>query len=143
MDIKKKMCLLVFLLLLFLFPWCLCVQAETTYPITDTELTKLETNLQTLKQHSTMKQQLLEKQSNQLIEAKQQLQIAKNELNQANKQIERLQTLNDVMQKSLTNANKYLQEYEKEQQRKIRSLERQRNIAVIVMCLAAGYAIGK
>lgn len=143
MTIKKKIYLLAFSSLLLFVPSFSAVQAETTYTITDAELTKLETNLQTLKQHSTMKQQLLEKQSNQLIEAKQQLQIAKNELNQANKQIERLQTLNDVMQKSLTNANKYLQEYEKEQQRKIRSLERQRNIAVIVMCLAAGYAIGK
>ena len=143
MDIKKKMCLLLFFLLLFLFPWRSCVQAETMYAITDTELTKLETNLQTLKQHSERKQALLMKQSSQLTEAKQQLQIAKNELKQANKQIEKLQALNEQTQKSLQKANQYLQEYEKEQQRKIRSLERQRNIAVIIMCLAAGYAIGK
>lgn len=96
-----------------------------------------------LKQHSEREEELLVKQNSQLIEANQQLQIAKNELNQANKQIERLQTLNEKTQKSLTNANKYLQEYEKEQQRKIGSLGRQRNIAVIVICLVAGYAIGK
>ena len=143
MDIKKKIYLLAFLFLLLFAPLFSAVQAETTYTITDAELIKLETNLQTLKQHSEKKQQLLEKQSNQLIGAKQQLQTALIELNQANEQIKKLQTLNEATQKSLQNANQYLREYEKEKQREIRSLERQRNIAVIVMCLAAGYAIGK
>ena len=71
------------------------------------------------------------------------LQIAKNELNQANKQIEKLQVLNEQTQKSLQSANKYLQEYEKEQQRKVESEKRQKHIWQAATVMVAVIAIVK
>lgn len=112
---------------------CTLSLAQETHMITDTELTQLEQNLETLKQHSEKKQELLTIQ-------KKQLQEAKSELTKAKGQIKKLQALNEKTQKSLTSANKYLQEYEKETQAKIKSEKRQKHIwqlATVVMAVIA------
>lgn len=109
------------------------ISAQETYTITETELTQLEQNLQTLKQHNEKKQALLMAQQNQLQEAK-------SELTKANKQIEKLQVLNEKTQKSLASANQYLSEYEKETQAKIKSEKRQKHLwqlATVVMAVIA------
>lgn len=136
MDIKKRIYSLSFLFLLLFVPSFSCVHAETTYTITDTELTKLEQNLQTLKKHNERKQELLTIQKNQLAEAKKELTIAQ-------KQIKALKSLNEKTQKSLMNANQYLQEYEQENNKRIRGIERQRNIAVAFLLVSIGYAVAK
>lgn len=97
------------------------LSAHETYTITDKELTQLETNLETLRQHNEKKNELLKEQN-------EQLQIALTQLETANKQIKILQKSNEKTQKSLTSVNQYLQEYEKETQAKIKSEKRQKHI---------------
>lgn len=127
----------------FLFVFCLCYFAilpctsslaqEQTYTITETELTQLEMNLETLRKHSKKKQELLTKQQNQLQEVKK-------ELTKAQGQIKKLQTLNEKTEKSLQNVNQYLNEYEAETNQRIKSEDRQKHIwqlATVVMAVIA------
>ncbi len=109
---------------------------EQTYTITETELARLEQNLETLKQHNEKKNELLKEQN-------EQLQIALTQLETANKQIKILQKSNEKTQKSLTNANQYLQEYEKETQAKIKSEKRQKHIWQIAAAVMAVIAVTK
>lgn len=123
--VKKKIFLCLCLLLLSLFPCGFYVQAEQAYTIYESELLRLEMNLQTLKQHSKEKQALLDKQAKQLKEAQRQLAIA-------NEQLKKSKEWNKATQNSLTNANQSLAQYEKEAARKIKIKARQRNIWILI-----------
>lgn len=123
--------------LLFLFPSLSGshVQAEAMYQISETELTQLEQNLQTLANHSEQKQQLLTEQQTQLTEAQNQLKVV-------NEQLKISRQLNDQTQKSLQKAEESLNEYEKEAERKIRIKTRQRNLWILISGgLLAGLAV--
>ena len=96
-------------------------QAETMYQISESELTRLEVNLNQLKKNNETKQQLLTEQKTQLTEANQQLETAK-------VQLEESRRLNDRTVKSLESANRSLQVLENEAKRKIRVKTRQRNL---------------
>lgn len=100
-------------------------RAETMYQISESELTQLETNLQTLKRHSETKQQLLTEQKQQLTEANQQLETVKKELIAS-------KSLNDQTQKSLEKANQSLTELEKEAKRKVQVKARQRDLWIAI-----------
>lgn len=110
------------------------VQAETMYQISESELTTLEQNLQTLAEHNSQKQQLLTQQQKQLAEAQSQLELA-------NKQLEKSKELNEQTQKSLDRANQSLKELEKEAKLKIQIKARQRNLWIAISGLLAGAAI--
>ena len=97
------------------------VQAETMYQISESELTRLEVNLNQLEKNNETKQQLLTEQKTQLTEANQQLETAK-------VQLEESRRLNDRTVKSLESANRSLQVLENEAKRKIRVKTRQRNL---------------
>lgn len=97
-------------------------QAETMYTISESELTQLETNLQTLKSHNETKQQLLTEQ--------------KKQLETVNKQLAELKRLNDQTQKSLEKANQSLTELEKEARHKVQVKARQRNLWIGVAGVA-------
>ena len=112
------------------------VQAEVMYQISEMELTQLEMNLTALEQHSRDKSILLDKQAKQLNEAQEQLKIA-------NEQIKKSQALNEQTQNSLERANQYLNEYEKEAERKIRIKTRQRNLWIMTTVVAVGAAISR
>lgn len=112
------------------------VQAETMYQISESELTTLEQNLQTLAEHNSQKQQLLTQQQKQLAEAQSQLELA-------NKQLEKSKELNEQTQKSLDRANQSLKELEKEAKRKIQIKARQRNLWIAISGLLAGAAIAR
>lgn len=96
-------------------------QAEGMYQISESELTRLEVNLNQLEKNNETKQQLLTEQKTQLTEANQQLQTAK-------VQLEESRRLNDRTVKSLESANRSLQVLENEAKRKIRVKTRQRNL---------------
>lgn len=100
-------------------------RAETMYQISESELTQLETNLQTLQGNSETKQQLLTEQKKQLAEANQQLETVKKELISS-------KSLNDQTQKSLEKSNQSLTELEKEAKRKVQVKARQRNLWVAI-----------
>ena len=96
-------------------------QAEGMYQISESELTRLEVNLNQLEKNNETKQQLLTEQKTQLTEANQQLETAK-------VQLEESRRLNDRTVKSLESANRSLQVLENEAKRKIRVNTRQRNL---------------
>ena len=100
-------------------------RAETMYQISESELTQLETNLQTLKRHNETKQQLLTEQQKQLTEANQQLETVKKELTAS-------KSLNEATQRSLERANQSLQQLEDEAKRKIRVKTCQRNLWIAI-----------
>ena len=96
-------------------------QAETMYQISSSELTQLETNLQTLKAHSQERQKVLTEQATLLNQQRE-------ELKKLKKEIVISKAANEETQKSLENANAYLTKLEKEEKHKIRVKERQRNL---------------
>lgn len=100
-------------------------QAETMYQISETELTKLEVNLNQLEKNNETKQQLLTEQKAQLTEANQQLEVVQKELTAS-------KSLNAQTQKSLESANRSLTELENEAKRKIRVKTRQRNLWIAI-----------
>ena len=122
--ITKRLLWLVLCLLLWLAAGT-SSQAETMYTISESELTQLETNLQTLKSHNETKQQLLTEQQMQLTEASKQLETVKGQLEESRK-------LNVQMQKSLETANQSLKVLEAEAKRKIKVKTRQRNLWIAI-----------
>lgn len=101
------------------------VQAETMYQISESELTRLEVNLNQLEKNNETKQQLLTEQKTQLTEANQQLETVQKELTAS-------KVLNEATQKSLLRANQSLTELEQEAKRKIRVKTRQRDLWIAV-----------
>lgn len=136
--IKNRLTICLLSAGLFLLPSLVgsSVRAEVMYQISEPELTQLEMNLTTLEQHSKDKSILLDKQAKQLNEAQEQLKIA-------NEQIKKSQALNEQTQNSLERANQYLNEYEKEAERKIRIKTRQRNLWIMTTVVAVGAAISR
>ena len=109
-------------------------QAETMYQISESELTRLEVNLNQLEKNNETKQQLLTEQKTQLTEANRQLETVQKELTAS-------KSLNEATQKSLERANQSLKELEKEAKRKIQIKARQRNLWIAISGLLAGAAI--
>ena len=136
--IKNRLTICLLSAGLFLLPSLVgsSVRAEVMYQISEPELTQIEMNLTTLEQHSKDKSILLDKQAKQLNEAQEQLKIA-------NEQIKKSQALNEQTQNSLERANQYLNEYEKEAERKIRIKTRQRNLWIMTTVVAVGAAISR
>ena len=100
-------------------------QAEEMYQISETELTRLEVNLNQLEKNNETKQQLLTEQKTQLTEANQQLEAVQKELTAS-------KSLNEATQKSLERANQSLIELEDEAKRKIRIKTRQRDLWIAI-----------
>lgn len=101
------------------------VQAEMMYQISESELTRLEVNLNQLEKNNENKQQLLTEQKTQLTEANQQLETVQKELTAS-------KVLNETTQKSLLRANQSLTELEQEAKRKIRVKTRQRDLWIAI-----------
>lgn len=117
-----------FVFLLVCFLWLAAgstSQAEEMYQISETELTRLEVNLNQLKKNNETKQQLLTEQQMQLTEANQQLETVQKELTAS-------KSLNAQTQKSLESANRSLKQFEDEAKRKIRVKTRQRNLWIAI-----------
>lgn len=127
MKTKKDLSVPVLLsaLLFYAFLPGLQVQAETMYQISESELTRLEVNLNQLEKNNETKQQLLTEQQTQLTEASQQLETVKKELTAS-------KSLNEATQRSLERANQSLAELEQEAKRKIRVKTRQRNLWIAI-----------
>ena len=100
-------------------------RAEGMYQISESELTRLEVNLNQLEKNNETKQQLLTEQKTQLAEANQQLEAVQKELTAS-------KVLNETTQKSLERANQSLNQFEDEAKRKIRVKTRQRNLWIAI-----------
>lgn len=133
----KSMFFCLSLLFFSLAPFCGSnLQAAQLYTISETQLNQLDKNLQTLEQHNSQKQELLNQQQKQLAEAQTQLETA-------NRQLEKSRELNEQTQKSLERANQSLTELEKEAQHKIQIKTRQRNMWIAISGLLATVVIAK
>lgn len=100
-------------------------QAEAMYQISESELKRLEANLNQLAKSNETKQQLLTEQKTQLTEANRQLETVQKELTAS-------KSLNEATQKSLERANQSLQQFEDEAKRKIRVKTRQRDLWIAI-----------
>ena len=101
------------------------VQAETMYQISETELTQLETNLETLKAHNQERQKVLTEQATLLNQQREELKKLKEEISSS-------KAANEQTQKSLERANQSLKQFEDEAKRKIRVKTRQRNLWIAI-----------
>ena len=100
-------------------------RAEGMYQISESELTRLEANLNQLEKNNETKQQLLTEQKTQLTEANQQLETVQKELTAS-------KVLNETTQKSLERANQSLQQLEQEARHKVQVKARQRNLWIAI-----------
>ena len=108
------------------------VQAETMYQISETELTQLETNLETLKAHNQERQKVLTEQATLLNQQKETIKKQAGELRRLKKEIVISKTANEETQKSLLRANQSLRQFEDEAKKKIRVKTRQRNLWIAI-----------
>ena len=118
---------LLWALLVLLSPLVFGYGTVSAHEITEQELSQLETNLNKLKTNNENKQNLLNQQKVQLQEAQKQIQESK--------------ALNNQMQKSLESVNKYLTEYEKEMNHKMRVKERQLRTWKVIGAVLSIYVI--
>lgn len=120
MKIKKDLSVPVLLsaLLFCAFLPGLQVQAETMYQISESELTRLDTNLDELTKSNTNKQNLL-------TEQRKQLETAQTELAESKK-------TNAETRKLLESANQSLKELEDEAKEKIEVKTRQRDLWIAI-----------
>lgn len=119
-------------LLVWLFFWC-CFSVpcygyaeaapQKMYQISETELTRLELNLATLKNHNKTYKEELKKQQT--------------KLNLLHKELETWQAKSKTTELLLKNANASFELYAKEEKNKIEKAKRQRNIYIFLSaCLA-------
>jgi septal ring factor EnvC (AmiA/AmiB activator) len=106
--------------------------AEEMYQISETELTQLETNLETLKAHNQERQKVLTEQATLLNQQKETIKKQASELSSLKKEIEISKAANEETQKSLLRANQSLQQFADEAKRKIRVKTRQRNLWIAI-----------
>ena len=141
----KKLCIAALLLLLSaLLLGCTSASAqERMYEITEAELTQLEENLIGL---STVNDEQREK----LWNLQEMLKASETRLEASEKNSRMLSVKLDWLSKELTeqtssleNANRLLLEYEEEERRTRRRIERQRNIAYVLAAVAVIFCAAK
>lgn len=131
MHIKKVFYIssLLFLLVVPVTGWA----AETTYIVTEQELTELSTTFAQLDSKQKQQQDLLAKQEKQLKMLQEQLKTSKEEISSSQRSVETLKS-------SLSEANRSLQESAAEAKRKNDRLRRQRDtwavIAAAFICVS-------
>ena len=141
----KKLCIAALLLLLSaLLLGCTSASAqERMYEITEAELTQLEENLIGL---STVNDEQREK----LWNLQEMLKASETRLEASERNSKMLSVKLDWLSKELTeqtssleNANRLLKEYEEEERRTKRRIERQRNIAYVLAAVAVIFCAAK
>ena len=132
MHIKKVFYIssLLFLLVVPVTGWA----AETTYIVTEQELTELSTTFAQLDSKQKQQQDLLAKQEKQLKMLQEQLKTSKEEISSSQRSVETLKS-------SLSEANRSLQESAAEAKRKNDRLRRQRDTWAAFAVIAVGAAI--
>lgn len=137
-EFLRKLCIaaLLFLLSALLLGCTSASAQERRYEITETELTQLEENLIGL---STVNDEQREKLTN----LQETLKASETRLEASERNSKMLSVRLDWLSKELTeqassleNANRLLQEYEEEERRTKRRIERQRNIAYVLAAIA-------
>ena len=137
-TLRALCCTLLVVCLSFIPALC---SAEQLYQITATELERLDRNFSELRnindrqtsESKTLKQQLAASQT-QLAEAEKQSRTLREQLGA-------LKLTMDGQAQSLQNANRLLQEYEREERSRLRRSKWQRNIAYVIAAAAVYFAV--
>ena len=139
-TLKALFCIWLVVCLSFIPALC---SAGQLYQITATELEKLDRNLSELRsindrqtsESKTLKQQLAASQV--------QLAVAEKQSQTLREQLGALKLTMDGQAQSLQNANRLLQEYEREERSRLRRSRWQRNIAYVIAATAIYFAVRK
>ena len=141
----NRLCIaaLLFLLSVLLLGCTSASAQERMYEITEEELTLLELNLDEL---SSMNDEQREK----LASLQEKLKASETRLERSEKNSKMLGLKLEILSKEMTeqassleNANRLLQEYEQEERRTKRRIERQRNIAYVLAAIAVIWCAAK
>ena len=144
-EIGRKLCISALLLLLafLLLDISFASAQERMYEISETELMQLEENLSGL---SSVNDEQREK----LWNLQEMLKDTETRLEESERNSKMLSVKLDWLSKELTtqtysleNANRLLQEYEEEERRTKRRIERQRNIAYVLAAIAVIFCAAK
>lgn len=127
------LCMVVGALLLSSCGTCL---AEAQYTITETELTQLESNIATLKQQRSLLQTEFTKLKIQQERLDKQVTTLENQLAMS-------KSLSNTLEMQLSQANKFLDQYAKEEKAKINKYRLQRTIAYTLLIGVACAAISR
>ena len=122
------------LLLVLLSVPQLSFASEATYQITETELTRLESNLTELSELNDGQYKILIQQQIQLKESEEKLSQAEKESKQLQSQIYSLRKEMIEQESSLENAKASLEQFEKEEQAKLNRAKQEKTAAWIMIC---------
>ena len=131
------------LLLVLLSVPQLSFASEATYQITETELTRLESNLTELSELNDGQYKILIQQQIQLKESEEKLSQAEKESKQLQSQIYSLRKEMIEQESSLENARASLEQFEKEEQAKLNRAKQEKTAAWIIAGLLLCVCIGK
>ena len=131
------------LLLVLLSVPQLSFASEATYQITETELTRLESNLMELSELNDRQYKILIQQQIQLKESEEKLNQAEKESKQLQSQIYSLRKEMIEQESSLETARKSLEQFEKEEQVKLNRAKQEKTAAWIIAGLLLCFCIGK
>ena len=131
------------LLLVLLSVPQLSFASEATYQITETELTRLESNLTELSELNDGQYKILIQQQIQLKESEEKLSQAEKESKQLQSQIYSLRKEMIEQESSLETARASLKQFEKEEQAKLNRAKQEKTAAWIIAGLLLCVCIGK
>ena len=141
----RKLCIAALLLLcLALLLGCTSASAqERMYEITEEELTLLELNLDELSSVNDEQRQKLTSLQEKLKASETRLALSEKNSKMLSVKLDWLSKELTEQASSLENANRLLQEYEQEERRTKRRIERQRNIAYVLAAIAVIFCAAK
>ena len=144
-EFLRKLCFAVLLLLLsFLLLGVSSVSAqERMYEITEEELTLLELNLDELSSVNGEQREQLTSLQEKLTASETRLALSEKNSKMLGVKLDWLSKEMTEQASSLENANRLLQEYEQEERRTKRRIERQRNIAYVLATIAVIWCAAK
>ena len=144
-EIGRKFCISALLLLLvfLLLDISFASASERMYEITEAELTQLEENLSELSNVNEGQREKLWNLQELLKASETRLEASERNSRMPSVKLDWLSKELTEQTSSLENANRLLQEYEEEERRTKRRIERQRNIAYVLAAIAVIFCAAK
>ena len=144
-EIGRKLCISALLLLLvfLLLDISFASASERMYEISETELMQLEENLSELSNVNDGQREKLWNLQEMLKASETRLEASERNSKMLSVKLDWLSKELTTQAASLENANRLLQEYEEEERRTKRRIERQRNIAYVLAAVAVIFCAAK
>ena len=144
-EIGRKLCIsaLLWFLVFLLLDISFASASERMYEISETELTQLEENLSELSNVNGEQREKLMSLQEKLKTSETKLEVSERNSKMLSVKLDWLSKELTTQAASLENANRLLQEYEEEERRTKRRIERQRNIAYVLAAIAVIFCAAK